>query len=272
MKENSILNPARDTLERLIATQRQKARQFIYDKMLTHITKEQCCQLNSLIHFNEDHLSPLQQLKQPPAQSSPKALIALTKKLALIDVIGIATVDTSWLNNNNYQRTLSKYVLRCSAKRLRSLQEAYRYTALICFLKQLYQETIDHIIDMHHKLMLKIYNRADAQLNEATKKQRKHFKQSQIFLNKITNFILDDTIEDYQLREAIFNQIKRESLEQHLLDSRVWLTGKFSHIFPLVTERFSYLRQFAPALIAHLTFEAKGERASHLCKRSTKYI
>ena len=29
-------------------------------------------------------------------------------------------------------------------------------------------------------------------------------------------------------------------------------------------ERFSYLRQFSPALIAHLQFEAKGERAIHL--------
>lgn len=33
-----------------------------------------------------------------------------------------------------------------------------------------------------------------------------------------------------------------------------------------MVERFSYLRQFSSALIAHLQFEAKGERATHLLK------
>jgi TnpA family transposase len=119
---------------------------------------------------------------------------------------------------------------------------------------------------MLHKLILKVYNRADIQMDEAVRKQRKHFKQGQVLLDMIAGLILDDTIEDNQLRETIFNQVKRERLEQHLLASKAWLTGKFSHLFHLVVERFSYLRQFSPALIAHLQFEAKGERASHLLK------
>lgn len=265
LKEQYILQPARDTLERLIVTQRQKARQFIYDKMLTYLTETQYQALDNLLKANESRVSLLQQLKQPPAQPSPKALIALTKKIELIEAIGIVKLEIHWLNNN-YQRTLTKYVLRCSAKRLRDLQTSHRYTALVCFLKQLSLDTIDQIIDMHHKLMLKVYNRADIQMDEAIKKQRKHFKQGQILLDTIAGLILDDTIQDNQLRKTIFNHVKREALEQHLFVSKVWLTGKFSHLFHLVVERFSYLRQFSPALIAHLQFEAKGERATHLLK------
>lgn len=265
LKEQCILQPAQDTLERLIITQRQKARQFIYDKILTYLTEIQCQALDSLLKIDEARVSLLQQLKQPPAQPSPKALIALTKKLELIEAIGIEKVDTHWLNNN-YQRTLTKYVLRCSAKRLRDLQTSYRYTALVCFLKQISLDTIDQIIDMHNKLMLKVYNRADMQMDEAIRKQRKHFKEGQLLLDKIAGLILDNAIEDSQLRENIFNYVKRETLEQHLLNSKDWLTGKFSHVFHLVVERFSYLRQFSPALIAHLQFEAKGERATHLLK------
>lgn len=265
LREQSILQPSRYTLRRLIITQRQKAREFIYDKMLNYLTEAQCNALDNLLKVDEARISALQQLKQPPAQPSPKALIALTKKLELVEAIGITKLDTSWLNNN-YQRTLTKYVLRCSAKRLRGLQASYRYTALVCFLKQISLDTIDHIIDMHYKLMLKVYNRADMQMNEAIRKQRKHFKQGQILLDTIATLILDDAIKDSQLRETIFNHVKREMLEQHLLASKAWLTGKFSHLFHLVVERFSYLRQFSPALIAHLQFEAKGERATHLLK------
>lgn len=265
LKERCILQPARDTLERLVITQRQKARQFIYDKMLTYLTEFQCNELDNLLKVDETHTSILQQLKQPPAQPSPKALIALAKKLELIESIDIIQLDTNWLNNN-YQRTLTKYVMRCSAKRLRDLQASYRYTALVCFLKQISIDTIDQIIDMHHKLMLKVYNRADVQMDEAVRKQRKYFKQGQILLDKISALILDDAIEDSQLRKMIFTQVKKEILEQHLLASKTWLTGKFSHLFHLVVERFSYLRQFSPALISHLQFEAKGERATHLLK------
>lgn len=265
LKEQHILQPARDTLIRLIAAQRQKARQFIHQKLFASLTKIQCKRLDELLQVDEARLSSLQQLKQPPKKPSPKSFLALTKKLELIHAIGMTTLDISWLNNN-YQRTLAKYVHRCSVNRLRELQAAYRYTALICFLKQLSLDTMDCIIDMHHKLMLKVYNHADIQMDEAVRKQRKHFKQAQVLLDTIANVLLDDSIEDGQLRETVFNRINRETLREHLLASQTWLTGKFSHLFNLVVDRFSYLRQFSPALIAHLTFEAKGERATSLLK------
>lgn len=264
-EHSSILQPALDTLERLIITQRQKARQSIYDTMLTHLTETQCKSLDGLLTTDESRFSLLQQLKAPPENPSPKALIKLTKKLELTQSIGITTLDTSWLNNN-YQRSLTKYVMRCSAKRLRELQAPYRYTALVCFLKQLCLDTIDHIIEMHHKLMLKVYNHADIQMDEALKKQRKHLKKAQVLLNAIAGILFDNTIEDARLREAVFNQVSRKELEEHLIASQIWLSGKFSHLFHLVVERFSYLRQFSPALIAHLKFEARGERATHLLK------
>jgi hypothetical protein len=69
--------------------------------------------------------------------------MSLTKKLELIQEIGISELDIRWLNNN-YQRSLAKYVMRCSVKRLKELEQGVRYTALICFLKQLRLDTIDY--------------------------------------------------------------------------------------------------------------------------------
>lgn len=265
LKESRILQPARDTLERLIVTQRQQARQFIYERMLSILSATQCASLDALLKTDASRPSLLQQLKHPPSHPSPKGLIALTEKVKMIDTMGIGALDICWLNNN-YQRSLTKYVLRCSAARLKELQAPYRYTALVCFLKQSRLDTIDHIIEMHHKLMLKVYNRADMQMQEAVRKQRKHFKRGQALLSTIGGLILDRSIEDVRLRSAIFNQVNPEMLEQHLLDSQAWLTGKFSHVFRLVVERFSYLRQFSPSLIEHLQFEAKGERSKQLLK------
>ena len=265
LKENRILQPARDTLERLIATQRQRAQQHIHNTLLKQLSQIQCSCLDAILQTDEARLSQLHQLKQPPVRPSPKALMSLIDKLNLIHETGLAELDTSWLNNN-YQRSLAKYVIRCSAKRLRELQPAYRYTALVCFLKQLRFDTIDYIIDMHHKLLLKIYNGAQNQMDEATRKQRKHFKKSELLLAEITDILLDNEIKDCQVRATIFNQIERDTLEKHTFASKAWLSGKFNDLFHLVVRRFSYLRQFSPAFIATLELEGKGERSLSLIK------
>ncbi|MCP4362173.1 MAG: Tn3 family transposase [Chloroflexi bacterium] len=39
-----------------------------------------------------------------------------------------------------------------------------------------------------------------------------------------------------------------------MVDVETWLTGKYSHVFNLVVERFPYIRQFAPTLLDQLDF------------------
>lgn len=210
LKENKILQSFQDTLERLIITQRQQARQFIYEKVLLSLTDAHRTKLDDLLCVDDTRLSKLHQLKQPPAYPSPKAFLALIFKLNIIQNFDIQRLDIDWLNNN-YQRSLAKYVLRCSADRLKELQASFRYTALICFLKQLNRDTIDHIIDMHHKLILKVCNRAQNQLDEALHKQHRHFKQAQSLLVAIANILLDDKVEDQNLRQVIFDSVSKRN-------------------------------------------------------------
>lgn len=265
LRENKILQPARDTLERLIAKQRQKAQKYIHNKILSLLNPQQIICLDKLLETDNSRLSRLQQLKLPPARPAPKAFISLTNKLTLIQEIGIAELDISWLNNN-YQRSLAKYAMRCSVKRLKELQKGQKYSVLVCFLKQLRLDTIDHIIEMHHKLMLKIFRRANNQLKEAVQKKHNHFKKSEDLIIKITDILFDVNIKDTNVREVIFKKIGKDSLEEHSLNSKNWLNGKFAHVFHLIVERFAYLRQFSPALIANLKFEGKSEKSTNLVK------
>jgi hypothetical protein len=117
------------------------------------------------------------------------------------------------------------------------------------------QSTIDYTIDMYHKLMLKVYNRAKKKLDIAICKQRKHFKKGEYLLNEISIALLDESILDKDLRPTIFNKLGRDTIQSHALTSEIWLTGKFSNVFNLVMDRFSYLRQFAPQLLHHIELE-----------------
>jgi hypothetical protein len=90
--------------------------------------------MDALLVTDSDTSSLLEQLKQPSLSPSPKAFLALTEKLKVIQTIQLTSLDLTWLNNN-YQRSLTKYVARCSVARLKRLQAGYRYNRLWFFSK-----------------------------------------------------------------------------------------------------------------------------------------
>jgi len=261
--EQGILQPADDTLRRLIITQRQQARQHIFERIADGLSNQLKENLDALLVVNESRFSPLQSLKQPPGQASPASMLRLTDKLEQIQATGTLTVDLSWLNNN-YQRSLARHVRRYSADRLRQLRSPRRYAALVCFLWQVYRDTIDYIVDMHDKIITGIYGRARTEIDEQTRKQRKMLRTSLKTLHTIGEILLDETIDDSTLRDVVFSRIGKATLSNQMVTIESWLNGKYSDPFNLVMSRFYYLRQFAPALLQHLDFHLEEGAQSTL--------
>ncbi len=261
LKAQRILQPADDTLQRLIAHHRKQANQDIYERIKAALLPGMTARLDALL-ATETGRSPLLSLKQPAGKAAPGALLRLIDKLEQIKATGILDIDLAWLNNN-YQRSLTRYARRCSAHRLRELTSGHRYTALICFLRQVHADTIDHIIDMHAKLMTGIYNRAQNALDEQSRKRRKMFRRSLATLRTLGEILLDETVDDAALRDVVFSKVAKTELTAQMEDIEIWLSGKYSHVFNLVKQRFSYLRQFAPALLEHIQFQdSEGSQSS----------
>jgi TnpA family transposase len=253
LKEADILLPADSTLRRLIIRQRQAARLHIYSRVAETLSPAFKERLDGLLIAGDNRLTPFQSLKQPPRKASPKAVLRLAAKLELIQDTGVLEVDLSWLNNN-YQRSLTRYARRCSADRMRNLKEDHRYTVMVCFLWQVYRDTIDHMIDTHHKLMTRVYNHAQEDVDKQTRKQRRMIRSSLSTLHLLGQVILDEAIRDGALRRELFSKVDKEKLISQMAAVETWLTGKYSHVFNLVVERFPYIRQFAPTLFAQLDF------------------
>ncbi|MDQ4076140.1 MAG: hypothetical protein M3220_07820 [Chloroflexota bacterium] len=82
--------------------------------------------------------------------------------------------------------------------------------------------------------------------------------------HKLGYIVLDDTVPDTKLRQAVFEEVDRERLSEQLAATESWLTGKYSHVFNLVVQRFYYLRQFSPTLLESLSFRQEEASATHL--------
>jgi hypothetical protein len=95
-------------------------------------------------------------------------------------------INLSWLNNN-YQRALATYVRKCDAHRLREVEPHHRYGAMVCFLWQTYQDTIDFAVDLHDKLIQKVEDHAKVAFNLQLVKKRKSINESLSMFQRLTS-------------------------------------------------------------------------------------
>ena len=258
LRTHHILEPSQDIIHRFIQTQREAARNAIYSQLAEGLSDEERNRLDALLETDEATYSPLHYLKQPPGNPSPASFLKLTQTLDRIQETGILDIDMSWINNN-FQRALARYARQSTLYRLKRLKEERRYTVLSCLLAQLYQDTFDAAVQMHDKLMSKIYNKADKEIDEFMKSRRRHIRSSLTHYQKILRVLLDEEIGKEDIQDAIFAAVDIQILKTEMAAIEEMLSNNYSDSFKRVINRHSYLRQFAPALIKHIRFQANTQ-------------
>lgn len=265
LKEQGILNPSEDTLKRLIGKQREEAKRYIFRKISQGLSNELLEKLDTLLETSDNQQSDLNFLKKPPGRPSASAILDLIKKIDLIISTDILKIDLSWLNNN-FQRSLTHYAEHQTTSKLRRLNPDHRYAILVCFLTQVHQDTVDQMVDMYDKLINRIYNHAQIDLDNNHKAQQKRIRESLSTFKDVAELILDESVDDAFLRKELFQRIGKDKLTNQVEEVNVWLTGKYSHVFNIVKQRFSYIRQFSPAFIKHINLIPEGNENSTLLR------
>lgn len=254
LKENRILRPATSTLERIIGEQRTQARQYIFERIIDAMPQGMEVKLDDMLSTENQSVSPLKRLKDPPGKAATTAMNRLTDKLASIEETGVLAIALGWLNNN-YQRALSGYVRECNAYWLSQIEPSHRYAGIICFLQQTYQDTIDFIIDMYNKLIQKVEKQAKTTFNLELLHRRQSINQSLSMFMTVGGVVLDKAVDDQKVRSTIFSQVSEEDLAKQMVQLSDWEREKPNHLFRYVVDQFSYIRKFSPAFIKHLEFE-----------------
>ena len=270
LRREGILLPATSTLGRIVGEVRAEVMDEVYRRIGELLADEVREDLDTLLIVDEEAKgsqmrSPLQALKEPPGTPSPRALVAETEKLEAIRAAGALGVDLSWLRGS-LRKALARRVRYSSAHRLRELRAPHRYAALVAFLQETHADTIDQIVDLHAKLVTQTYRRAERRLNEEVKQRRRSLMGKLQSLRTIGLLVLNDAVEDEELRQAILERLPIDKLRQQVEETEEWLTGKRSDVFPGVVSRFSYLRRFSPSFVGHLSFEADPASGSAQAK------
>lgn len=247
------MNPSEDTIERLIQTQREKARKYILEKIYEEITPPIKLALDDLLTVGTESYSKLYKIKEVPQKPSAAAIKAFANKLVMIEKTGVLTIELGWLNNN-YKRYFSRYVTRADANKLRDLIPLSRYAYLVCFLQEAYRDTIDHIFDMYQKAINTMYNQADKAVDTYNKSKRAATRSCLTNHKKLCRELLA-VAEGKADIEALFKKYPHANLQAQIEEVEDLLTSKYSHNLNVVADRFSYMRQLAKPLFEKFTLE-----------------
>lgn len=271
LRREKVLLPAVSTLRRIAQRVRGAFRRRLYARLTGLLSEGHKARLDALLETGGSEIpaeypsaegasaegaSALQSLREPPGMASPRAFKAEAAKLERIDETGIGDVDLSWIRGS-LRKALARRALRSDAHRLRELKAPHRYAALACFLQELRAETIDTLVEMHAKLMTGTYRRAKSELDDQLRTHRRQVLATLQSFRSMARLVLDEGVADEDLRAAILEHTPTERLEAELAHAEEHLSGPKSGVFPFVTQRFSYLRQFAPTLLGTLDLKAE---------------
>jgi hypothetical protein len=236
LREGQILNPSDDTIERLIQTQREKARAYIFERISADVSSSLQQELDNLLIVSTETYSKLYQIKEVPKKPSVAAMKLLSNKLALIEQTGVLNIQLAWLNNN-YKRHLSNYVARSDAKRLREVAPLHRYAALVCFLQDAYQDTIDHIFDMYEKAVTSVYSQAETSIDTYNKSKRTITRSCLTRYRKLCTELIAIT-EGHSDLETLLKKFTHMQLEEQIIEVDLLLAGKYSNSLNIVASPF----------------------------------
>ena len=250
LKERNILQPALSKLRRLVGKCRKSAWEHIENSLEKQLKSEIKEKLQALLKIDGAR-STLWQLKQPPGIPSLNNINTLIKKLKIIEDIKVLHLDLSWINAN-YKLLLARRAHYFSVTRLNHLLAGKRYASLVCLCRQIYEDTVDYIIEMLIKLFDKSEKAAKNQIDIATRQKHAQIKKSLEHFKVIGELILDDEVTDNDLRQKIYNIVPRKQLADQILKTQSWLSSKYNHVFHLLEDRYSYFRKFFPSFIEHI--------------------
>lgn len=252
LKQHQILRPGVTVVERLVATARTQAHHESLRRLQPLLTPDRLTLLDQLLVPEPDTgRTPLYRLRQHALANTPAALLDALEKFTLLQQWGVDQWDMSLLNPNR-QKFLARLGRKYTVQALRRMGPERRYPIVLALLKETLIDLTDESIDIFDVCIASRHKKARKALEEYQKDMAETTEIHSQLLQAIGDVVLDDTIMDDHLRQAIYHHIPRDTLHAAVQEART-LRRPNGHL-DFLDDHYSYLRQFTPQFLSTLTF------------------
>jgi TnpA family transposase len=257
LKQQQMIRPAVTTLERWVVTARMQAHHESLRRLQPLLTPERVTLLDSLLFTEEDKgKTQLYQFRQPAISNTPTALLSTLGKFATLQSWSVDAWEMSALNPNR-QKFLARLGRKYTVQALRRMGPERRYPILLSFLKQTLIDLTDESIDIFDVCIASRHKKARKALQDYQTAIAETTEAHSQLLQTIGDLVLDDTVTDDNLRQAIYQYIPRSNLQMAVKEA-LSLRRPNGYV-DFLDDHYSYVRQFAPQFLDTLSFESHEE-------------
>ena len=209
--------------------------------------------------------TPLAWLGVGPTSLSPAAVKAELEKLAYLRRLDAHTVDLSILPAER-RRFLAGVGRRLTGQALQRREPERRYPILLTLLSQSAVDVLDETLLLFDQAISGRESAAKRKGADALAERAKGGENRRALLDEILTIVLDPAIGDEQIGTMLRTTIGLDRMRAAWADRRERLPRDHGQL-SMLDASMSYLRQFAPAVLAAVQF-AGGPGSEQLLRRS----
>ena len=256
LRQQRIILPTITVIERACAEATTRANRRIYRMLLEPLQPHHKRGLDNLLNVTPDkNITWLMWLRQSPLKPNSRHMrehierLKIFKSLALPDGIGHQIHQNRLLKMAREGAQMQPYDLA-------KFEDERRYATLVALAIEGMATVIDELIDLHDRIMVKVFSAARNQHQEQFQKQGKAINDKVLLYSKVGRALVaakESGADPYAAIEAV---IPWAAFAQSVTDAgQLAQPGTFDHLH-LVVDHYSMLRRYTPELLDVLRLKA----------------
>lgn len=251
-----LVRPGVTLLERLVMTARAEAHTETFQRLKPLLTPDVRTRLDNLLKPEANTgRTPLSWLRQQAITTSPRAILATLDRLTFLRQQDLTPEKLSPLSPNRL-KYLAQLARKSTNQALQRAPDERRYPLLVAFLAQMLVETTDEVVDLYLRCLADTEARARRDLAEFRQTTAQAANENLHLFQTLSTILLDPEVADDQVRTTIFQQISQQRLQVALAECQRIIRPLDDNYFDFLAQRYSYLRQFAPAFLEACHFRS----------------
>lgn len=192
-------------------------------------------------------------LRRPAFANSPTAILTAIEKIHYLRQQQIHQWNLSCLNPNRL-KCLAQVGKKSTNQALQRMPVERRYPILMAFVQQILMEITDETVDLFTRCLADTHSRARRDLQIFRQQEAVAINEKVMLFQQMGKVVLDQAVLDPQVRPDIFTLVPREQLQQAVEDCPRLVRPIQDESYDFFAQRYSYIRQFAPAFLDTFTF------------------
>jgi TnpA family transposase len=256
LRAERIIVPAARVIDRLCAEALARGTRLFYRRLTERLDTDHRERLDHLLTPRDDARTLwLTWLRQPPGAVTARHILTHLDRLAAIRAVGLPP-DLDRTVHQSRLVQLAREGAQMSTPHLRDLAATRRYATLVALLLDTQATVIDQILEMHDRMIGKLFSEAKRKHTATFHDQGKAINEKVHLYAQVGHALIDARQRGTDPFAAIETVVPWETFTQSVTEAdQLAQPAAFDHL-PLIADSYRQVRRYAPRLLEQFAFRA----------------